>query len=128
MMQKEIESYGEPQNYTPNNVCYWEETSKALMVAKQQGDRHASPLLTKAKMFILAGCIEQRSETEWICKPKKDYNKASHTIRSTEDGMECSCQGFNVKKKRFEMGETEITPICSHIVAVKQFCFLEAKK
>lgn len=39
----------------------------------------------------------------------------------------CSCQGFNKKLKDFENGNSDIRPICSHILAVKQLNFIEAQ-
>lgn len=120
---KEIETFEKPKNYTPNNVCYWEEESKQLRTSKKQG-----AILGKAKRFLQEGCIEQKSDSEWICKPIKDYNHATHTIRSFKDYLVCRCQGFAIKEKAFEQGRSTTKPFCSHTIAVKQFCFLEANK
>lgn len=122
-MNKQIETFEKPQAYTPNNVCFWEEESQRLRSDKKQG-----AILSKAKRFLQEGCIEQQSETEWICKPIKDYNHATHRIRSFKEYLVCGCQGFKIKEKAFEKGTSETKPFCSHTVAVKQFCFLEANK
>ena len=97
------------------------------MVAKKAGDRHAQPLLTKAKAFVNEGCIEALNNSTWICKPLKKYNKTTYFIRSTSAGFTCTCQGFNKKYQDYEAGRSELKPICSHILAVKQFCFLEVQ-
>lgn len=121
-------SYEPPQNYNSKNVIFWEETSNALRLAQASGDKHARPLLTKAKKFIDSQCVDQISQTSWKCKPLKAYNKTEYLIRETDQGMVCNCQGFKKAQKNFDEGHSDIKPICSHVVAVKQFCFLEAKK
>jgi hypothetical protein len=119
-----IQSYEDPKEYTIKNVTYWEPSSKALMIAKGSGDKHASPLLTKAKKFLIEGCIEQVNNTTWLCMPLINYNKTTYFIRSIKGGFTCNCQGFNKKYTEFETGNSDITPICSHILAVKQYCFI----
>ena len=121
------QSYEQPREYTPNNVVYWEPTSKALKVAKEAGDKHAKPLLTKAKKFLQKACIEEVSLTTWVCKPLKNYNKTTYFIRSTKLGFNCTCQGFIKKYQEYEKGNSDLKPICSHIVAVKQYCFIKSK-
>ena len=121
-----IETFELPRQYNSKNVIFWETVSNHLRIAMNSGDKHARPLLTKAKKFIDSQCVERISETEWICKPLKDYNKTRYKIRETTEGITCNCQGFKKAQKNFEEGHTDIKPICSHIVAVKQFCFLEA--
>lgn len=122
-MKQETETFEKPINYTPNNVCYWEEESKQLMTGKKNG-----AILSKAKRFLQEGCIERKSDGEWICKPIKNYNHGTHRIRSFKENLVCGCQGFVAKEKAFEKGTSEIKPFCSHTIAVKQFCFLEANQ
>ena len=114
-------TYEEPRSYTPNNVVYWEETSKKL---RFEGE---NVMVSKANKFLQAECIERKSETQWICKPIKDYNKTTHTIVSKDEDFVCSCQGFAKKEEAYLNNSSEIKPFCSHIIAVKQFCFLEGK-
>tara|TARA_Y100000310_G_scaffold15342_1_gene15406 strand:+ start:5725 stop:6126 length:402 start_codon:yes stop_codon:yes gene_type:complete len=114
-----------PRKVTPNTVMYWEETSKALKGMQDEGDKKARPLLVKAKKFLISNCIQQQSLTSWICKSIKDYNKTDHQVRSIEKGFECDCQGYNQKLKDLEEGRSDVKPICSHILAVKQFIFIE---
>lgn len=126
MMNNPEQTYEEPREYTPNNVIYWEETSKQL--------RHNPKTkfsVLKANRFLRGGCIERKSETEWVCKPLKDYNKLTHVIRSTInstcDELVCSCQGFAKKEYDYKHKSSGIKPFCSHTIAVQQFCFLEAQ-
>jgi len=121
MGEEEGVTYSEPLSYDISNVVYWEPNSKEL---KSSGK---SALLTKAKTFLLEGCIVQINLSTWICKPVKDYNKTTYTISSTTEGLVCNCQGFNKKLQEYKQGKSEIKPTCSHIVAVKQFCFIEEK-
>lgn len=120
-------TYSEPINYSPNNVVYWEPKSKELKVLKDQGNKTAGALLTKAKKFIENGCIAQTMPNIWVCKPLKNYNKTTYLITHAQDGFNCDCQGFNKKLKEYKEGVSENKPICSHIVGVYQYCFLEAK-
>lgn len=117
------QSYEEPREYTPTNVIYWEDTSKEL---RREG-RFGTSLLNKSRKFLQNNCIKQISDASWTCDPIKDYNKTSHYIISTTRGLTCDCQGFKKKQKDFDEGNSNIKPICSHIVAVKQYCFLEEK-
>lgn len=128
MIEPEI-TFEPPKEFNPNNVCFWESTSKELKVARKNGDKQAGTFLTKAKAFLSHDCIERINETNWICKPirVREYNKTTHKIRYTSESWDCSCQGFNQKKKDFDNGVSNIKPICSHIVAVKQFAFIESK-
>ena len=125
MYTKQI--YEQPSEYTYNNVMYWEPFSKALVIAKKAGDKHANPLLTKAKKFLNENCIDQLSASTWVCKPIKNYNKTSYFIRSTDEGFSCCCRGFNKKYQEYEAGKLDLKPICSHIIAVKQYCFIKSK-
>ena len=121
------QTYEQPSEYTINNVIHWEPFSKALVIAKKAGDKHANPLLTKAKKFLNEDCIDQLSMSTWICKPIKNYNKTSYFIRSTDEGFSCCCQGFNKKYQEYEAVKLDLKPICSHIIAVKQYCFIKSK-
>lgn len=109
-----------PRQYDPNNVCFWEPTSKELKTQKGMG-----AYLSKAKAFLSNGCIKQIAPAEWKCEALKGYNKQALIIRMTTDGWDCTCQGFNVKKNKFLNGESDEKPFCSHLLAVKQFCFIE---
>lgn len=122
-MIQEIVTFEKPTVLNPNNVIYWEEESQRL-----RHDPKQKPTVIKANKFLKARCIEKKSDGEWICKPLKDYNKTTHVIRSYEQGLSCSCQGFYAKKDAHDKGLSEIKPFCSHTVAVKQFCFLEANQ
>lgn len=124
--QKEIESYEKPLRYDPNNVIFYEETSKALVIAYKTGDKHAKPLLTKAKKFLENNLIKVTTNG-WACYPIKGYNKTVYSITNNGFSYFCSCQGFKKKEQEFKDGVSEIKPICSHIVAVKQFCFMSSK-
>jgi hypothetical protein len=116
-------TYEEPRSYTPTNVIYWEATSKELRMAGKYG----IAMLNKARKFLQNNSIRQIDHVSWICKPIKDYNQTEHIIIDTEKGMTCDCQGFKKKKKDYDDGSSSIIPICSHILAVKQFCFIEEK-
>lgn len=117
-------TYELPREYTPENVIYWESTSKEL---RMQG-RVGMALLNKARKFLQTSCIDQINNTTWICKSIKGYNKTEYLISSTTEDLACECQGYRKKKKDFDEGESNIKPICSHILAVKQYCFLQEKK
>lgn len=110
-------TYERPRKFTPNNVCYWEKTSKQLMVHGEKSDK---VLLTKAKKFLEQNCIELKSYSKWICKPLKDYNKTTYEIDLKGHDFSCNCQGYNKK-----LNDGVEDPICSHILAVKQFIFLQ---
>ena len=122
-MMSPIQTFEDPQHYTPKNIIYWESTSNELRLA----GRFGVALLNKARKFLLNNCIDQISDTTWICKPIKDYNKTDHYIISTDRGLTCDCQGYNKKRKDFDEGKSSEIPICSHIVSVKQFCFIKEK-
>lgn len=114
--------YEEPREYTIDNISFHEPTSKLI---KEQ--RKGKSILFKAKIFLEKNCIISISDTEWNCMPIRDYNKKTHRIRLTEEGFICDCQGFRDKFNTYEEGKSEVIPICSHILAVKQFCFIREK-
>lgn len=118
------QTYEPPINYTPKNIIYWEPISNEL----RRSGRYGKAMLNKARKFLKNNSVEQIDNTNWIIRPIKDYNKTEHNIVSTEKGFTCDCQGFNKKKKDFDEGQSSIIPICSHILTIKQFCFLESKK
>jgi hypothetical protein len=126
MIEPEV-SFEPPREFNPNNVCFWESTSKELKVARKNGDKPAGVFLTKAKMFLENNCIEQINETSWICKPIPDYNNTTYKIRHPEKGFECNCHGFNNKLRDYTNGDSNVKPVCSHIIAVKQFAFIDSK-
>lgn len=119
---KDIESYGEPINYGTSNIKFWEETTKELIKNKEHS------LVNKAKTFLDNSCIMQIDNSNWKCNPLEGYNTKTYEIRSTKEGLSCNCQGFKKKLLEFNLGKQDIKPLCSHIVAVKQFCFLEQRK
>ena len=102
----------QPRHYDFHNVMYWEKDSQLLVKQKQSGEKEAATLLTKAREFLFKNCIVKR-EDHFICKPIEGYNKTTYTIRQIGDGFECNCQGFSNNH------------YCSHILAVRQFIFLE---
>ncbi len=117
------QTYEKPKEYTPTNVIYWEATSKEL---RMEG-RFGKALLNKARKFLQNNCINKLNDTRWICMPIKNYNSTEHFIDLKEKGFVCDCQGFNKKEKDYDEGNSSIKPICSHIVAVKQYCFIKEK-
>ena len=120
-------SYENPRKYTPSNIVFWEPTSKALKLAHEEKQINANPLIIKARRFLSEGCIKQVDDTTFKCGPVKDYNKTTYVIRFTdEENIECNCQGFNKKLHEYREGKSDIKPICSHVLAVKQFCYIEA--
>lgn len=110
-----------PKKYTPNNVCYWETTSKDL-ITEDKG----KPMLTKARKFLENDCIRGVGETltTWECLPLPNYNKTTYRISLTKTGFVCNCQGFNKKLKDYDSLSSDVKPICSHILAVKQLNFI----
>ena len=116
-------SYEPPSKYTPTNIIYWEPMSKEL---RMRG-RFGIALLNKARNFLQNSCVEQIDPTSWICKPVKGYNKREYKISSAGEDFSCECQGFRKKKKEYDEGNSNIVPICSHILAIKQFCFILSK-
>lgn len=125
-MVEEI-NFEAPKEFNSKTVVFWEPTSKELKVAGEKGLFKANPLLTKAKKFLDESCIRKINNTTFLCTPLKDYNKTSYTISSTSEGFFCNCQGFNKKLQEHTEGKSEIKPICSHVLAVKQYCFIESR-
>ncbi len=116
-------TYEPPRKYTPKNIIYWESTSNELRISKNP--YFARALLNKARKFLKNNRIEQIDHTVWLCHPIYGYNKTTHMIKSTIKDFECDCQGFKKKLRDYEKGVSSIKPICSHIIAIKQFCFIE---
>ena len=117
---KDIETYHNPINYDSHNVRFWEELSKELI---KEGK--GKTLVTKAKGFIDNNCIVKVNSATWNVKPIEGYNKKTYEIRIDYMGFHCSCQGFQKKQLEYDTGKTEVKPLCSHILAVRQSCFLE---
>ncbi len=117
------QTYEPPRRYTPENIIYWEPTSKTL----RESGRYGVALLNKARKFLRNNSVDQIDFTTWVVRPIKDYNKTEHYIISTEKRFTCDCQGFRKKEKLFDEGNSNEIPICSHIIAVKQFCFIAEK-
>lgn len=104
-----LEIYEPPRELNFKNVMYWETESRQLLELKQNGDKEAATLLTKAKHFLENDCIEQINRKLFIVKPIKNYNKTTYRIKNINDEeFICNCQGFSKNG------------ICSHIIAVKQ--------
>ncbi len=115
-------SYEEPQKYTIDNIAFHEPTSRLI-----KNEKRGKTMLFKAKIFLEKSCVIQISSTEWNCLPIQDYNKRTYLVRLTSEGFVCGCQGFNEKVDKYESGKSEVVPICSHVLAVKQFCFIQEK-
>ena len=108
-----------PEEFTYRNVMYWEPDSMELIKLKKDGSKQAATLLTKAEDFLLNDCIV-RTNIGWDCLPIEGYNSTTyHIFIDQYSNFACNCQGFVSKVKNGEKG------ICSHIVAVKQFNFME---
>jgi len=120
-------TFEKPIKYTTKNIRYHEPLSKLLIELKTS---QARSLLAKAKKFLEANCISRSpySYSDWLCKPLKNYNKTSYHIKSTVDGFVCTCQGFQKKLRDYVDGKSNVKPICSHVLAIKQYCFLESKE
>jgi len=114
----EIETYHKPKKYTPDILVYWEPFTKELV---SLAGKEARPLIAKARRFLEEDCIKRLNPAYWECGPIKGYNKTTYIISHNNAGFMCNCQGFN---KRREEGTTLL--LCSHILAVKQFEFMEA--
>ena len=117
------QTYEPPRKYTPENIIYWEPTSNEL---RREG-KFGIALLDKARKFLKNNCVTQIDYSTWIIKPIKDYNKTEHYIILTDNGFTCDCQGFRKKQKDFTEGQSSIIPVCSHILTIKQFCYIESK-
>lgn len=117
------QTYSPPRKYTPTNVIYWENTSNEL----RRSGKYGISMLNKARKFLQDNSINQIDNTTWVCRPIKDYNKTEHIIIDTKKGMTCDCQGFKKARKDYDEGNSSIIPICSHILTVKQYCFIEEK-
>lgn len=120
---KPIVKYEPPQRYTERNVVYWEPTTKELIAFSE---KKSKPLISKARRFLLDGCIERISDGEWECRPLVGYNKTSYYIKSVSGGFSCNCQGFRKAEKDYSEGNG-FKPICSHVLAVIQRGFIDSK-
>lgn len=110
-----------PSRIDYRKVMYWEPESQELVKDKENGDKIAATILTKAETFLANNCIIALNPYVFTCKPIPGYNKTSYTIvRSCNslDTWSCNCQGYVSKAKKGEGN-------CSHILAVKQFLFIE---
>lgn len=116
--------YELPREYTPKNVIYHEPISNEIRIAGSV--KRGKHILIKAQKFLEKARIEQIDYTTWLCHPIRGYNKTIHTISSNVEEFTCDCQGFRKKEKDYLNGSSNITPICSHILAVKQYCFIES--
>jgi len=116
MQKGKITTIEKPSRMEYWNVMYWCPESQELLRQKKDGSTEAATLLSKAETFLLNGCIE-RFGSLFVCRPLKGYNKTTYKIKSNP--WVCDCQGFNSKIKNGETGN------CSHILAVKQFIFME---
>jgi hypothetical protein len=101
-----------PQVFDYRNVCFWEPESRRLIKLKQDGSKEAATLLSKAKKFLENNCIKRISQQKWHCLPLEGYNSTTYLI-SFIDSWDCNCQGFSNNQN------------CSHILAVKQYEYME---
>jgi hypothetical protein len=109
-INSDIQIEDPPEELNANNVVYWSEHWKKLVVLG--GD---TAIGTKAKKFVENNCIDyvkkEVSETGkgyYICKPIPGYNSTTHKINYLIDGeFECSCQYHQTTKRT-----------CSHILAL----------
>lgn len=120
-------SYEPPRIMNTTIVQHHEPTSKNLLEMARDKIANTKTLLTKARKFLENNCIKRTpySITTWECYPIKYYNKTIYTIRLTESGWLCTCQGFKKRLKDYSEGHSDIKPICSHILAVKQLNFIK---
>jgi len=107
-----------PVSFNPNNVMFWEPESQELISLKKDGSKQAGTLLNKAHRFLEEGCIQRIGNNQWVCHPIKGYNKTIYRIE-LNTSFNCNCQGYQSKLRKGEK------PICSHIIAVKQFEFMQ---
>jgi len=125
-MEKEpTQTYEEPNELTPNNVCYYSNTFKGLKILDETGKWKTYAIRLKARRFLRENCIEYIKKADsddgvghYICKKIKGYNKTDYKIYSNKEnacGFECNCQFFQrVVKKQNIPGL-----VCSHITALK---------
>lgn len=114
-----------PKEITKYNVMFWEPESKQLLVIKNSKGENwnqAATLLGKAEIILLRNCIQKLGDTQWNVLPIKGYNSTTYNIISVEGDFQCNCQGFKSKQKTDGFGS------CSHILAVKQFEFMNNYK
>jgi len=123
-MEKEIkQTYEEPQTLTPNNVCYYSNTYKALKILDETNQWKTYAIMLKAKRFLRENCIEYVKKADsadgvghYICKPIKNYNKNTYIMKSLPDHQfSCSCQFYN----RVVIKQNIPGLICSHVCALK---------
>lgn len=105
--------YEAPHVVSFKNVMFWEKDSKRLLELKKGGNKQSATLLTKAKKFLEAHSIKRIGLNSWEILPILNYNKSTYTVQDTKEGWICNCQGFSNNN------------FCSHILAVKQFEFME---
>jgi hypothetical protein len=120
-------SYEPPREMNPEIVKFHEPMSKALLQISEIKDWNPKTLLTKAKKILENDCIKYIGNGKYNCLPIANYNKSTYVIsfNNSEIGHSCSCQGFADKMKKFEEGHSDIRPICAHIIAVKQWKFIQ---
>ena len=73
----------------------------------------------KAIKFVEYGLVEPKG-SYWLVKPIAGYNTRTYTVMRGPMGLECNCQGFQTKLKKFNRGEGP-KPSCSHCLAVEIF-------
>jgi len=113
MPEKEIQSEEPPKELTPDNVVFWSDHWKKLVV---EGGESAKGV--KAKLLVKNNCFTYVKKDEsldgkghYIVSPIPG-NHATHKIYSVNGEFECSCQEFQTYKRT-----------CSHILGL----FLQLK-
>jgi len=85
---------------------------------------------SKAIKFDKLKLVEYYGENTWVVDPIPGYNKHHYTVKKVKRDsvwdFVCNCQGFVMKMKRFNEGDLDVVPVCSHILAVKLHAGREA--
>jgi hypothetical protein len=81
-------------------------------------------MVSKARKFVKLKLVEYVGDSSWVVKPIPGYNATTYTVtnKKGDDGLRffsCDCQGFQSKLIRFNNGELDQEPYCSHTIAVK---------
>jgi len=94
-----------PKQINTQTVIYWSDDIKSLVGFKNSK--------TKALKFVDNKCIEE-TDFGYICKPIEGYNKTTHKLTASDNGLICSCQGFQTKLRQEGKGHG----YCCHVFAV----------
>ena len=102
ILNREKITIEKPKHMRPEIVCFWWEEWGRL-----EGSQRS-----KAVKFVQNNCVRKLSEDIFVVEPIKGYNKTPHKVYLKAPS--CSCQ-YNKKYGK----------ICSHIIAVKMYNFVE---